>query len=468
MKNKFNIIIAAIALVAFTGCKDKLEEILPQQSISDQLAFADEAGARGALIGVYGLSQDLDALGAMTAVISDFQSDNVNFIGSFPTLNEIKNYAIIANNGTIGGIWIDTYEAILAANAVIANVPNVPGDGFTAAERAQVIAEAKFMRATLYFNMVNLFAQPYQISNGSNAALPLITEPFTGEVVLYSRATLNEIHGLIEQDLLDAIADLPGDALAPSRASVGAARTILSRLYLYREQYADAATQAALVTGGAYTPATNYNFWSAGGSEFLFTLVNTAVDNGETGAGGWNSYYEPAEQGGRGDCPFSADLAAAYDPADARLAFSELGNNGERYTLKFNDASNNTSFGPICRVSEAYLNHAEALANTSATVTTQMVNLLNMTRTRAGLTPYVVADFANVGAFLDAVLDERRFELAFEGHRRMDLLRNGQNLRPATDTYFADSAPGQPFTIMPIPQAEIDLNPNLAPNNAGY
>ena len=467
MKKKFNLIITTLAVIAFIGCKENLEEIIPQQSISDQLAFADETGATGATIGIYGLAQDLEVFGSMPAIIGDYQADNVNFIGSFPTLNEIKNYSIIANNGSINGIWRDNFETILAANAVIANVPDVPGDGFTQTERDALIGEAKFMRAAVYFQMVNLFAQPFQISNGANEALPLITDPFTGEVVLYSRSTLNEIHTLIEQDLLDAINQLPGDDLAPDRASVGAARTLLSRLYLYRENYAGAATQAALVTGGSYVPAADNSYWGAGGSEFLFTIVNTAVDNGETGSGGWNSYYEPAEQGGRGDCPFSADLLAAFDPADNRLAFSEVGDNGETYTLKFNDAATDAGFAPVVRVGEAYLNHAEALANTSGSVTQEMVDLLNMTRTRAGLTAFVIADFATVGDYLTAVLNERRFELAFEGHRRMDLLRNGQNLRPAGDPDFAASAPGQNQTILPIPQAERDLNPNLT-QNPGY
>ncbi len=467
MKKKFNLIIITLAVVAFVGCKDKLEEIVPQQSISDQLAFADETGATGATIGIYGLAQDLEVFGSMPAVISDFQSDNVNFIGSFPTLNAINNYATLANNASINGIWRDNFETILAANAVITNVPDVPGDGFTQAERDALIGEAKFMRAAVYFQMVNLFAHTYQIENGANDALPLITEPFTGEVVLYSRATLNEIHALIEQDLLDAITALPGDDLAPSRASVGAARTLLSRLYLYRGDFAAAATQASQVSGGTYVPAVDNGYWAAGGSEFLFTIVNTAVDNGETGSGGWNSYYEPAEQGGRGDCPFSADLLAAFDPADARLAFSEVGDNGETYTLKFNDASTDVSFVPVVRVTEAYLNHAEALGNTSGTITQEMVDLLNMSRTRAGLTRFFIADFATVGDYLTAVLNERRLELAFEGHRRMDLLRNGQNLRPAGDVDFTASAPGQDQTILPIPQQERDLNPNLTQNN-GY
>ncbi len=464
---KNNIIILALALLVVIGCEDKIEEVRPQQSIDDQLAFADESGAVGSLIGVYGLSQDLEVFGSMPAIIADFQSDNVNFIGSFPTLNEIKNYVTLANNTSIDQLWEDNYEAILAANAVIANTPLVEADGFTDAEKTQIVAEAKFLRAMIYFNMANLFAQPFQISGGSNDAVPLVLEPFTGEVVLPSRASLNEVHAQIALDLNDAIAGLPGDDLAlQNRATVSAARVVLSRLHLYREEWNDAITQASAVSGTA-TPATDYNFYTAGGSEYLFGLVNTAVDNGETGSGGWNSYYEPAEQGGRGDCPFSADLVAAYDAADARLAFSEVGANGQRYTLKFNDAATDVSISPLVRVTEAYLNHAEALANTSGSVTQEMVDLLNMSRTRAGLTAFTTGDFASVAAYLDAVLLERRLEFAFEGHRRMDLLRNGQNLRPASDVDFANSAPGGPLTVMPIPQRERDLNPNLT-QNTGY
>ncbi|MDH5379418.1 MAG: RagB/SusD family nutrient uptake outer membrane protein, partial [Cyclobacteriaceae bacterium] len=420
-------------------------------------------------IGIYGLAQDLEVLGSMPQIIADYQADNVNFIGSFPTLQEINNYTTLANNGSIQSLWRDNYRVILAANAVIANVPNVPGDGFTQTERNQLIGEAKFLRAIVYFNLVNLFAHPYQISSGTNDGIPLVTDPFSGDIVLYSRATVNEVHTLIEQDLTDAISLLPGDDLGNSQATVGAAHALLSRLYLYREDWTKAASEANYIVGNptTYVPATSVDFYSKASGEELFTLVNTAVDNGGTGSGGWDGYYEPSEQGGRGDCPFSVDLINTFDPADERLLFSETGDNGMLYTRKFDDGANDASNVPVIRIGEIYLNRAEAIANSGGVVTQEIVDLLNMTRLRAGLTAYVLADFVDVNSLLDAISDERRFELAFEGHRRMDLLRTGRDLRPAIDPDFSESQPGDNLTILPIPQREMDLNSNLT-QNTGY
>ncbi len=466
MKNFIYIIL--LAVIVSVSCSEQLKEIQPQQAVSEEAAFSNETNATATVIGLYGLSQDLEVFGSMPQIIADYQSDNVNFIGSFPTLQEINNYNTLANNTSIDQLYEDNYEVILAANAAIENIPNVPDEAFTDDERNGLIAESKFLRALVYFNLVNLFAHPFQVSGGTNDAIPLITTPFSGEVELPSRESLNDIHGQIEQDLLDAIAVLPatGDN---SRATAGAARGVLARLYLYREQWTNAITQASVITSdaGTFPPAAGVEFYNSESSEYLMFISNTTDDNGTTGSGGWDSFYEPVEQDARGDCPFSADLLASYDASDLRLAYSEVGENGNTYTLKYDDAINNTSDAPIIRIGEVYLTHAEALAQEGQAVTQEILDLLNVTRTRAGLAAYLLSDFANVGELLDAIYNERRFELAFEGHRRMDLLRTGQSLRPATDDNFDESQPGDDLTILPIPQRERDLNSNLSQNN-GY
>jgi hypothetical protein len=463
-------ILMILTVLFVASCADKLDEIVPQQSISDQLAFADEAGARGATTGLYGILQDLDVLGSMPQIIGDFQSDNVTFIGSFPTLNEIKNYITISDNTSVLTIWQDNYRAIVYANAVIANVPGVPGEGFTQAERDELVGQALFIRALVHFQLVNLFAQPVNIGGTGADGIPLLTEPFTGSVVLFERASVGEVHDQIEQDLLDAIDLLPGNDLGATRATVGACHALLSRLYLYQGDYANALAQAETVinTYGADFPVgtSATNFWNSNTSEYVFTIENSAVDNGRTGSGGWASFYQPAEQGARGDCPFSADLLAAFDPADDRLAFTVVGANGNTYTEKWSDATTNADDVAVIRMGEVYLTAAEAEVQENGR-TADALTYLNMTRVRAGLTAYVGGDFTTDAEMLEAIYDERRFELAFEGHRRMDLLRLGRDLRPASDPQFANSNAGDDKTILPIPQRERDLNPNLT-QNTGY
>lgn len=459
-----------VAGLALSACQDELE-INPEQSLSTDLIFNSKSTATGAMIGVYGLAQDLEVFGSMPQVIADFQADNVDFIGSFPTLNEIRNYTTLADNSSTQAIWRDNYFVILAANSVIANVPNVPDETFTDEERAQLVAEAKFMRALTNFNLVNLFAHPYQVNNGESPGIPLVTEPFTGDIALPERSTVNQVHEAIITDLEEALPDLPVEYGSPEltrgRATQGAASALLSRIHLYRENWQDAADYADDVIGSSvYDLAPDYTFFNANTAETVFSIQNSAIDNGRTGSGGWSAFYEPAEQGGRGDAPFSADLIAAYEeePGDLRFALKEAGTNGRFYTLKFNDAINNTDNAPVLRVTEMYLNRAEALAEIGG-VNDESIALINELRLRAGLDAWAAADFTSKEDFLDAIANERRKELAFEGHRRMDLLRRGQALRPAGDPDFNESQLGAPKTIMPIPQRERDLNPGLSQND---
>ena len=187
--------------------------------------------------------------------MSDFMSDNVDFVGSFPSLQEIDQFETLATNTSIDNIWLDGYELIGAANNIIVNLPEITDvSDLTEADKAQFIAEAKFLRAVTYFQLVNLFAQPFQVAGGTNLGVPIVDQPFEGGEISefqQERATVNEVHAFIEQDLLDALATLPEDN--DVRAEAGAARALLARLYLYREQWESAANFANEVIGsGAY------------------------------------------------------------------------------------------------------------------------------------------------------------------------------------------------------------------------
>src|SRR5690606_36002441 len=109
-----------------------------------------------------------------------------------------------SDNSSTRDIWRYHYEVILAANKVIARVPGVSDPTLTDQEKAQYIAEAKFMRAYVYFQLVNLFAQPWQISQGSNLGVPLIVEDFEGIIEFPGRATVQAVHAQIQKDLEEA------------------------------------------------------------------------------------------------------------------------------------------------------------------------------------------------------------------------------------------------------------------------
>lgn len=455
-----------LTVLLIASCSDKLE-IEPEQSLSVGAAFSDENTTRASLNGVYSECQDLDVFGSMPQIINDYMADNVEFIGSFPTLQDIRLYNTLADNASVSSWFRDHYQAILAANAVIAFTDAVADPAFDTAEKAEVIGEAKYLRAITYLSLVTTFGQPYTLNGGSSPGVALVLTPsvLQGSFDPVARNTVAEVYTQIIQDLKDAETAL-ADSGNRTRATKGAAQGMLSRVYLYQGDYTNAETYAALVANNPnYVLATDYSFYNGETAEDVFSIKNTAIDNGRTGSGGWASYYNPAELNARGDCPFAADLLAAFDPADKRFTdLTQVGANGMTYTTKFPDPINNSDNSPIQRVTEIYLNLAEAQANNSMVpVSLQALDILNMLRTRAGLSTFVNTDFADKAAFIAQILEERRKELCFEGHRRLDLLRVGQQLRagdPAT-------APGQDKVIMPIPQREIDLG-SSTPQNAGY
>jgi hypothetical protein len=462
------------------SCEDKLNELRPEQELTGDAAFSSESTTLSSLYGVYSTLQNYELYGGLSQVIGDFQADNVDFVGSFPTLQEINNFTTVGTNSSIRDLWQVHYRAITRANNVIANAPKVEDAGFSEEEKAQVVAEAKFLRALMYFQLSNFFSQPYQVSGGTNPSVPLVLEPFVGELSFPARASLNEVHAQIEKDLLEAIPNLSaasgfGDpSEMRGRATVGAAQALLSRLYLYRENWAQAEEYArAVLADPSYQLASDYSFYNANSSEDVFTIQNSAIDNGRTGSGGLASYYQPTTEGGRGDAPFSPSFIAAHEEGDKRLttlSSQGVGADGAThiFTEKYPDAVNNSDNAPVIRVTEVALNLAEAIAQQATTVlgATEAIDILNQLRVRAGLPRYTVVSFLTKEALLDAIQNERRKELAFEGFRRMDLLRYEKPLR--TSGEGADKAVfGGNLTILPIPQRELDINPSLEPN-PGY
>lgn len=461
-----------IGLTLFFSCEDQLV-VTPEDNVETATVFATKGSINGAVVGIYSKNQSGD-LNGNPQLMSDFMSDNVNFVGSFPSLQEIDQFETLATNATIDNIWFDAYELIGAANNIIVNLPNVDLLDLSETEKAQFIGEAKFLRAFTYFQLVNLFAQPFQFNGGTNFGVPLSTQVFTPESELsdfqLERSTVNEVHAFIEQDLLDAIATLPDSN--GERAESGAARALLARLYLYREQWAEAADLAnQVIASGEYSLAPDYDFYDDNptSSEHIFVVINTPNDGpqDESVPGSdevYVNFYNPAP-GGRGDAPFSQDLIDTFaaESGDRRFddlsqAASDAAGNATFFTTKYPDIVNNASDGMALRITEMYLIRAEANLQNASTVGDTPLNDINLLRNRAGLDDLDAVD-------LDAVALERRKELCFEGHRRMDLLRNNLNLRPSGGP---ESAPGANKVIFPIVDDEITNNPNITQNPGNF
>ena len=154
----------------------------------------------------------------------------------------------------------------------------------------------------------------------NNLSVVLVTDAITGTNP--PRSTLGQVQAQIEQDLLEAIPDLPSDTRI--KASSGACEALLARLYLTQGRFSEAAAMAnAVIQNSFYTLAPDYSFYNERGSaEHVFTLANNA-DDAQDSFQGFTGLNNPAPNG-RGDTPYSDDLLAVFAEEPGDLRFSTL------------------------------------------------------------------------------------------------------------------------------------------------
>lgn len=461
---KIKFIFTILMGVAIYSCDNTLD-LAPEDSLTPDVIFSNETLATSALNGMYSSAQSSDALSGTLDAITEWQSDNVNFVGSFPTFQEIRDYSTLSNNTSVAPLWSVHYRVINQANMIIKNVPLSPDTNFSEDSRNDFIGQAKFMRALMHFRLSQVFGvQLAQDPTGTSLSVPLVLEPFEGVIQTPSRSTLNQVYAQVEDDLLDAV-DLITNTNT-TQATVAGAKGLLARLYLYQGRWVEAATMANdVINTPGIALAADYSFYNASSSEHVFQLVNATGDPAT--AQSYSGLFNGTQFSGRGDCPFSQDLIDTFNQelGDLRISgtLTRTGTNAQGnsdlFTRKYPNANTNTDDPNVIRVSEMHLIRAEANLRSSGSVGgVQPVDDVNLTRVRAGLVPLTTVT-------LDDILVERRKEFCFEGLRRMDLLRFNLPLRSSTMPNSSLAQPNSPKVVLPIPQREIDINPNLDQND---
>ena len=180
------------------------------------------------------LLRDADLLGA---------NGEIFFDGTFVAPDQIFRKILLVNNDQAEATWLDSYRAINVVNNVLANLEVV-----TAANRDRVEGEAKFLRGTLYFELVRVYAKTWADGTPSaNPGVPLVLTPTTEitEAAKVSRHTVAEVYAQVIKDLTEAEAKLP--AANSFFATKGAAGAILSRVYMMQQKYPEAANAATRV-----------------------------------------------------------------------------------------------------------------------------------------------------------------------------------------------------------------------------
>lgn len=444
---------AALLAVALGACDTDVLDLRPVDEIDEGTAIVDAASAQAALNGAYTALEDLDYYGGDYPIYGDLMSDNAEHEGTFSTYSEADRHSLLPDNVTLDDIWTATYNGINRANILIQKVPEL--DNIEPDVADEILAEAYALRALNYHNLVRAWGD-----------VPLVTAPLTlDESSQVTRASVDQVYTQILSDLDQA------ETLFQSAGTTNEVRTfttpgfvdaLQARVNLYRENWAAAESNAMeLVSSGDYALVADYAslFPEDEGqvAEHIFNVVFTPDK--------YNNYGYYYQYAGRFEVGATQDIYAAYDQADdIRWAwnFGEASEDEVEVT-KFPTTIGAENF-PAIRYAEVLLTLAEALARQGgAENLASAVDYLNEVHTRAGLAAYdLTTDFGGDAAqVIDAILFERRLELAFEGDRWFDLVRTDRALDVLPTLDDPD------HTVWPIPQGELDVAPNLV-QNPGY
>lgn len=477
------LLVAAVLTALTTGCKKNLQ---PYDSKLDATALAGPDDLQTATYGVYAGLVAADYT-RFEHILGEYPSDDVALSGTTTDpLYNVYNYTDFPGNNVTTSFWRQAYKVIFSANRIIERIP----DGKSVA-LDQLKGENLYLRAMAHFDLVRFFGRPYPQGAGSNPGV--VIENNTQGDPLPKRSTVKEVYDFIIADLLNA-ASLMTVKKDARFASKEVAYALLARIYLFKEDNANAIKYANMVIDSkrytlmATEPYKKYfTVVPEANPETIFAIRHTTADNRAKGAIGSMYYNDPVTQStGWGEMYASLAYIKLLDtyPNDVRHAFVELqrapngdtlkrGNVPKFYINKYNWQENvaNLSSPVFLRLAEMYLIRAEAnakLGNNDAAI--QDVNLI---RGRAGLSGnqlYTSIDLKGRASVLDVVLDERRLELAWECQRPGDLFRNNRPMIRAypgfhsLDRYNQTVQPTDNRVIFLIPSRELTLNPNLTPN----
>lgn len=472
--NKIILRVFALALLlAVSACKESFLETVPEQSLDSGLAIQDLPTLRAAVSGVYSNLQSSNLYGRTLYILPDLLADNT-FISRananrYTANNENR---VIATDGFYAGIWNQAYIVISNASRIIQGVNNVTFSTTEQAESKNIQGEAYTLRALMHFELVRHFAQPYNFTaNASHPGIPLILDVPPGETLAPSRNTVAEVYAGITSDLNAALPLLT--IKKNGRVTLEFAKGLLAKVYLYMGRWADAEKLCTEIIDSKrfklYDQTNFVSSWSAKfGTESLFEVVNLSDDNAGTDNLGY--FYE---QSGYGDGLATEDIYNQYSATDARRGVIEKGKrnqaNGENPAYIIHKypkgASTRDDNMKIMRFAEVYLMRAEARAEQSKEALA--LEDLNLVAKRCD--PSAATISASGQALIDAIILERRKELAFEGDRLFDLMRRKITFtKYQSTTVSRQVTPPNDLLIGPIPQREIDANKNIGTQNPGY
>lgn len=485
-KITYSSILILLVILSIQSCKKDDFLDTPAPNLTDKVFFMNDAAAINALAGVYDPMGWYDFSQLTEWAIGDVCSDDAEKggggDGDYAEIYDLATFRANAENTLIKDRWNDLYVGVNRANKLIEGITD--NENITPATQKRVIAEAKFLRAFYFFNLVKTFG-----------AVPIVNHILSPSEYQPARNTLEECWAFIEADLKDAATGLPKKSELPSselgRATWGAASAFLTKAYIFQEKWTEAEALAKdIVASGEYDLDPDYGHLftidADNGIESVFDIqfadlgspgwldenegchLEVIMRSRDDRNGGWGfdqptqDLYDEFESGDpRRDSTFITDGEVLWAGTDDETTFYTVKDpvhNPDSYTGYYNQkralppsqrGNGEDQAGMnlrVIRFAEVLLWQAEAAAHNGSDWQTP----LNRVRARVGLEPTTISDP------LKAVYHERRVELAMECHRYWDLVRTGRgNLMKG----YTDNK-----RYLLIPQVEINLNPNLVQN----
>jgi tetratricopeptide (TPR) repeat protein len=372
-------------------------------------------------------------------------ADNVKKSGDYALVYEEIQFmekTLSPDNLITAVFWADAYFTINIVNRILEVIKKgeveVPAD-----EKNRIKGECLFIRSLLYFDMVRYWGNP---NNG--LGVPLVLEP-TGIEAQPARTATTDVYTQVIADLQEAINLLPRKI--KTRADSYAAEALLSRVYFYNKNYAEAATAAShIIESGEFSLVADvrenyFDYDTAFLDEIVFALRSAPNDYS---CGTLNGYYREASTPRFSPSNKMMEvfrfLSGEDDQRFTRL-FVTI--EGKTYTTKYDSRYMHI---PLIRLAELYLTRAEC--RLEAGYEAGAIADVNVIRERAGLDPVTSLTFSNM-------YWERFQELFFEG----DNFHNQKRLQRAKVSNM-ELPWDSPRLLYKIPQREIDVNPNLVQN----
>ncbi|NJY63254.1 RagB/SusD family nutrient uptake outer membrane protein [Salinimicrobium sp. CDJ15-81-2] len=464
-----------LGILSLQGCSEDVLTQTPDHVISENLVLNSVEKLDKLLIGTYNEVSRNTYLGRVLYKRAAVKGTDFRFVKT--TFNP-RDYESIAykyeesanNSGTCEELWRQSFKAINNLNLIIANIDAAEGN---AAAKQEILGEALGLRGMVYFDLARTFAYPWIRAGASSQGLPL---KLSSEEVVVERSSLGETYDQILLDLQtahDLLEENTWEQGSTKYLTKTGVKALLARVYLYKQDWENAlnyAEQVIAARGESNLMGVDSYVFTDYNSESLFELSITSQNS--LGSNGLGAQFD-VKDGGQGDVIATktfVDLLGAYEN-DPRAALLEEDKEGTQQAfVKYTNRSEGGGLSahniPVLRLSEMYLIAAEAAAHGAGGGESEALNYLN-TLIENRTTNFASHRVTETGeALKEKIAEERRRELALEGHGVYDYIRRGQAIiRPVdehvntgVDAANLDIQASDNRTICPIPASEIQAS----------